>query len=296
MNATTTATREFLTHLRAAGADVGHPVEGFFGPSSITWKTARESVTYLGGMRALLMQIAHPKVAQGVADHSNFREDSLGRLRRTLTATNAVTFGTREEAIKAMARIHAIHSRVRGELAEPPPDRSAHAYYANDPQLLWWVYATLVDSTIVAYEAFMPPLSAPEWEQFYDESKALARLFGIPDALIPRTLADFNAWMEVTIASDTIAVTPTAREVARALLRGSLFSRLASPLNYVLAAGMLPPKLREGFELRWDRPVRAGYAGLTRTIRAVAPRLPDVVRVIPVARCAERRCREARRG
>ena len=134
----------------------------------------------LGGGRALLMQIAHPLVAAGVADHSNFKQDPFGRLRRTVETLHTINFGTTDDARMAYRRIDSIHAGVRGRLARPAPGFAAGTRYrARDPELLLWVLATLIDTAIVFYRRYVGYLSADEEEQYYLQSKALARLFKI---------------------------------------------------------------------------------------------------------------------
>jgi uncharacterized protein (DUF2236 family) len=292
----------FSERLRAWAQHVD-PVAGFFGPGSTTWKVNREAAIYLGGMRALLMQIAHPKVAQGVADHSNFRSDPFARLRRTFDTVHAMVFGTREQALVAAERLYAVHERVRGNLAHPPAsdvvggDRLAShgpapaaAYSANDPDLLLWVFATLVDSSLEAYETFFAQLSGDELQGFYEEAKTFARLCGLEPHQLPPTLGAFRRYVDAMIAGREIEVTPTAREIADALLKGPPLLWLFRPSNYVLAAGMLPGKLREQYALSWTLPVRAAYHVGVQLVRRVTPHLPPPVRYIPSARKAERRC------
>jgi uncharacterized protein (DUF2236 family) len=261
---------------------------GFYGPRSVTWKVNREAAIYLGGMRALLMQIAHPKVAQGVADHSNFRADPFARLRRTFDTVHAMVFGTREDALAAAERLYAVHERVRGRLSRG--GGAAGAYSANDPELLLWVLATLVDSSLHAYETFFQPLRTAERNAFYEEAKVFARLCGLEGGDVPPTLGAFETYVERMIASQEIAVTPVAREIADALLKGPPLLRLFRPSNYVLAAGMLPPPLRSQYALSWTFPVRAAFHVGVGIVRRVTPHLPPQVRYIPSARRAERRC------
>src|SRR5688572_14619681 len=183
------------------------PIAGFFGPQSEAWKINREGVLYFGGMRALLMQIAHPKVAQGVADHSNFEADPLGRALRTFSTVYEIVYGDRETALRASARVHAIHTRVRGE-----------GYYANDPELLFWVLATLIDAAKFAYELYLDPLPPERWEQFYQDCRLGARLFGIHDlSMMPPTFPGFEQKLADLIQSDTITVSPTATRLAQSL-------------------------------------------------------------------------------
>src|SRR5690242_3398354 len=114
--------------------------QSLFRPDSVTWRINQEPALLLGGGRALLMQLAHPGVAAGVAEHSDFRRRPLDRLMRTLELTLALTFGTRAEALAAAQQINAVHQRIHG-----------NGYSATDPRLLLWVHATLIDSALVTY-------------------------------------------------------------------------------------------------------------------------------------------------
>ncbi len=278
---------------RSPGEESAKSTDGFFDPDGPFWKISRESVVYLGGLRALLMQIAHPKVAQGVADHSRFREDPFGRARRTFQIVHAIIFGSRETALRAVAAVQAIHSTVRGRLSEPVPGVSDPTYTADDPQLLFWVYATLVDSSLHAYDTFLPLLNAGERETFYQASKVFARLMGIDEVYLPGQFADFRRWLDKTLAGDMLTITPTAREVASALLKGPAYFIALRPVTVTLAAGMLPPKLREAFGLPWNLPVRTAYAAGVQVIRALTRCIPADWRALPAAKRAEKRRRAA---
>jgi uncharacterized protein (DUF2236 family) len=285
------ASRQFHHDLNGLATRHSHPIRGFFGPESVTWKVNREAVLMLGGMRALLMQIAHPKVAQGVADHSRYREDPFGRAIGTFRAVHAMVFGTEDKAMQMARQIHGIHKRVRGEVKDPVPGLIDKTYNANDPELLRWVYATLMDSALVSYELFLGPLSCTEAEEFYQAGKIFAGLFGVCEADLPHNLVAFQHWMDSTVESDTLYVTPTAMEVAEALISGPTLSTIARPLNRIIASGMLPPRLREAFRLPWDRRSRAVYRLGVRTVRTMAPHIPRRFRWIPAAIAAEKRCR-----
>src|SRR5712692_9365821 len=133
---------------------------GIYPDDSIIRRVNRENVLMLGGGRALLMQLAHPKVAAGVDEHSDFRAHPIRRLRRTIRMTMAIVFGDRETALAAARTVNQVHTRVRGR-----------DYHALDPDLLLWVHATLMDTALVTYETFVQPLIASEREDFYQEFK-----------------------------------------------------------------------------------------------------------------------------
>src|SRR5690349_3139217 len=189
---------------------------GYFTPGDAIWRIGGELGMLLGGGRALLMQVAHPLVAAGVAQHSGYREDPWKRLAGTMNSVWAVVFGTRAQADRAAARVRAMHRKVNGTLPEPMGPFPAGTHYsALDPDLLLWVHATLVDSALLVHSQWIGKLRRAEQEAYYEDAKTLARLFGTPPAVIPPTLADFRHYMEEMLESEKICVTETARDIAR---------------------------------------------------------------------------------
>jgi len=187
----------FRQYLENPGRDI-EPDSGFFSPDTVFWRVSREPALLLAGMRALLLQNAHPKIAQGVAGQSRYREDPLGRGIRTFSAVYSLVFGRRDEAIEAAMRVRSVHDRVHGQVMGPTPAGVDSSYDANDPELLLWVAATLLDSSVVAYELFIEPLSAEEKEQFYQQAKRCGQLFGIPEQRYPGSWANFQNWWQRT--------------------------------------------------------------------------------------------------
>jgi uncharacterized protein (DUF2236 family) len=125
--------------------------EGIFGPRSLMWRVNREAAVFLGAGRALLLQLAHPWIAAAVAEHSQALADPIGRVHRTFDIVFTMVFGTVEEAIAAARRLHRRHAAIRGNLTEPAgPFRAGTLYQANEITALRWVYATLIDTALVA--------------------------------------------------------------------------------------------------------------------------------------------------
>lgn len=270
--------------------------DGLYTPDSLMWRVNREAVLLLAGPRALLMQLAHPLVAAGVADHSRFRDDPLGRLRRTLEAMLGIIYGTREEALASAARVNEIHERVSGMLRAPTAFLPAGTpYRALDPALLFWVHATLVDSARCAYECFVAPLSAEERARLYEESKQVARLLRVPDEALPADAPAFDAAVAAQIEGPELEVTPQARELADAVLHPPLplVPRVLGDVGSVVTLGLLPPALRERFGFRWGRGRDRCFRAARSLVRASLPVLPGFARVMPQARRAERRVFEA---
>ena len=268
--------------------------EGWFGPRSPVWTVLRESAGLLGGGRALLLQLAHPMIAAGVAEHSAFRADPLGRLERTLDMTLTMVFGDERQAEAALRAFHAVHARVSGALPHAAGPLPAGTFYtAQDPDLKLWVHATLIDSALVVYPRFVRPLSPAEQARFYEDSKLLARRVGIPDALIPATLVDFRRYIAGMLASDTLAVTPTARSLAQDVLDPPvpLVPRTGARVAGFITAGLLPARVRRAYGLSWDGRRQVLLNLLSQAIQLSLPLVPAPLRLMPHARAAEQRLR-----
>lgn len=280
------ASDRFGQYLKNLGRDI-EPGSGLFSPDTVFWRVSREPALLLAGMRALLLQIAHPKIAQGVADHSRYREDPLGRGIRTFTAVYSIVFGRRDEAIEAAMRVRLVHDSVHGQVMGPRLAGMDSSYDANDPELLLWVAATLLDSSVVSYELFVEPLSAEEKEQLYQQAKRFGQLFGIPEQRYPDSWADFQNWWQEMLYSDTLMVTDTARDIYRGLLTGTWFTRLLAPFNYSLAALLLPERLVDSFDMRRNMLARMTFCIIVWITRGLVKLLPRHRRGVPAARCRE---------
>jgi uncharacterized protein (DUF2236 family) len=248
-----------------------------FTPESVTWRVNQEPALLLGGGRALLMQIAHPGVAAGVAEHSDFRRRPVGRMLRTLELTLNLTFGVREQTLAAARQINGVHRRVRGA-----------GYSARDPRLLLWVHATLIDSALLTYQEFVGPLSSAEREAYYQEAKLVGGLLGIANAAYPPTLAGFEAYLESMLDGDELSVDGRARELAAAVLRPPLrgVPGLVYTPGRAVTAGLLPMRLRRAYRLPWGRGERFVYGALRRGVVGLNRVLPSHLRRVPPARRA----------
>lgn len=242
----------------------------------------REMFVLLGGTAALLMQVAHPLVATGVDRHSDFRRDPIGRLRRTLDTTLAVVFGDDRDARRAIDRIDRIHARVRGV------SDSGLAYEARDPRLLLWVQTTLVLTSLRIYEEVCGRLPDRERERYWRETRPIARLLGIPEGALPRTLADLERHEREMLGRE---VTPDAAALAvgRAVLRPFPWvPGLIYWPNDAIAAALVPPSLRAPFGLRYGRAQRLFFRAVVVAARWLRRVLPDALTVVPQARRYER--------
>src|SRR5262249_4411793 len=139
-------------------AEAAGPVEGIFGPNSLTWRIDREAVIFLGAGRALLLQLAHPWVAAAVAEHSRTFADPLGRFHRTFDLVFTRVFGTRDAALAAARHLHQRHAGIAGRLpAAIGPFEAGSPYLANEVSALRWVHATLVESAVIVHDLILPP-------------------------------------------------------------------------------------------------------------------------------------------
>ena len=300
-----------MTHEGSAGA--AQVVEGgFYGPHSEAWRLNREAMLLLGaGPRALLLQIAHPLVAAGVADHSDFRADPWLRLSGTLGSYLRIVYGTASAARGEIRRLHDLHRGIRGDVLEPGArDRHGRRYSALDPDLSLWVHATLVDSTMAAYHAWVEPFSRDERARYYEETLPVGQAFGIPAARLPVDLEAFETYLEDMLGSGgPIEVGDAARDLASAILHPPLgpavaaagfpFDRLAGLADAIPSRayawlfwpsiGLLPTSVREGYDLPWGLRQKVVAGWLVATWAAWRPVLPPTFRQMPQALRADRR-------
>lgn len=215
---------------------------GLFGPDSVTWVVMGDSASFVGGIRALLVQAAHPEVSAGVADHSRYREDPLGRLSRTSNYVTATSYGAMPEVEAAVRAVQRAHGPVRGE------SHRGRAYRAGDPALAAWVHNSLTDSFLVAHQVFGPRrLTTEEADRFVREQTAVGRLLAADP--LPETAADLATWIATNPA---LGRSPGMAEAVRFLADPPLDR--AVKLGYKVLAraaiGTLPPSIREVLGLR----------------------------------------------
>lgn len=264
---------------------------GLYGPGSEAWRLNREAMLLLGaGPRALLLQLAHPGVAAGVDEHSDFRSDPWARLQATLRSYLRIVYGTGTAARAEIRRLNELHRSIKGP-----------GYAARDPDLSLWVHATLVDTTIVAYDAWIEPLSRDERARYYAETLPIGRAFGVTADRLPADLDAFETYLAGMLAPDgPVHPTPTARELAWHVLNpplGPILPPLARlpPAVYAWtlwpAVGLLPGSVREEYGLRWGLLERGVAAWLVTTWRTWRPLLPESLRQMPQVLAADRRVR-----
>jgi uncharacterized protein (DUF2236 family) len=296
-----------MTSLYAHTADLWTYGRAEPATGSVARKVNCETATLLGWGPAILLQLAHPLVAAGVAEHSiavAHPERRLERLGQTIRAMLAITFGTEEEVARAAAAINRVHDRVHGVLAEATgPFPAGTPYSAHDPALLAWVHLTLLEMLPRAYELFVGPLTAEEWDRYCAEATGMGPLLGIPDALLPRDYDAFQRYMATMLEDGgPITVTPTARAIGRDIVNPPLgpvvpaLGWVPAPLyNWTMwpAIGLLPPRIRREFGFNWGVRERLVSAWLVTAWRAWRPLIPTSLRWMPHARAADARTRSA---
>jgi uncharacterized protein (DUF2236 family) len=284
---------------RPDSANGSAPDPGLYGPTSVAWDLNREAMLLLGaGPRALLLQIAHPAVADGVDQHSDFRADPWSRLAATLRSYLTIVYGTTAAARIEIRRLNAFHRGISGP-----------GYSARDPELSMWVHATLIDSTIVANDAWLGPLPRDRRVAYYQETRAIGRAFGVPDGLLPADLDAFEAYMQGMLGpGGPVRVSAVARELGQVVLRPPLaplaawlpFGRTTSgwlrriPVEAYAwtlwpSVGLLPPEVRDGYGLPWGAREELVSSWLVAGWRAWRPILPGSFRQMPQALAADRR-------
>jgi uncharacterized protein (DUF2236 family) len=259
---------------------------GFFGPDSVSWNVHRETTVLFGGARALLMQAAHPLVIAGARKTGFYQRDPWKRLQRTLVMTSAITFGTREEALRAAEGINAVHRSVHGvdEVTGLP-------YDAFDPDLLLWVHACLVDSALLFEQRTVGRLDERGRDRFHREQMLAAEMLGLDRGRIPPTAAELRAYIDEVVASGALRVTDASRDVASLFHDPPKEAEWRPVLHAVSwwAFGTLPPALREQYGIRWNAGKEAALGASLRLLRVARPAIPVRYRHILPAQMAARR-------
>jgi uncharacterized protein (DUF2236 family) len=259
--------------------------DGYFAPESVIRRVGNSPlVPLLGGGPAVLLQVARPLVAAGVVSHSDYQNDLWRRLVRTLRALYMIVYGSKEEAERTGEAVRAVHAHVRGLTRERLGPFPAGTPY-SDPDLMLWVHATLVEASLAVYRRFVGRLASDEEEAYYGEMALVARVFGLPPAVVPAKLADFRDYLDAQLAGPEICVTPPAREVAAVILEAALPAplRVLVPAHRLATAALLPANLREEYGLRWSRAHALPLALAARSLRALAvPALRTAARVSPL--------------
>ncbi|OZG70025.1 histidine kinase [Hahella sp. CCB-MM4] len=223
-----------LTGLALGGIDYESPAgdPGLFGPGSVCWLVHADFPSMLcGGISALMLQMLHPLALSGVLGHSNFREDMIGRLRRTGQFIAGTTYGAEADARRLIERVRKIHDQVVGVAPDGRP------YAANDPELLVWVHVAEVYSFLAGYLRYCnPALSEAEQDRYYDEVARIAEALGAKD--VPRSRKAVDEYLQGMRSE--LVFDERAAEVLSLLMNAPAPSRLTQPVGRIMTqAGLL---------------------------------------------------------
>jgi uncharacterized protein (DUF2236 family) len=212
---------------------------GLFGPDSVTWRVHAHPCALVGGLRALLIQTCHPLAMAGVAQHSKYRQDPLGRFRRTAQFVNSTTYGTTPEAEAAIVLVRRIHAKINGVA----PD--GRAYRADDPALLSWVHNVEVDSILLAYRRFGPGISNDDADTYVREMARVGGAVGAGD--MPDTAHALRMWVD---HHPERQITRDARRAARFLVLPPIPKLMLVPYGIIASAAISLISVRERVALR----------------------------------------------
>lgn len=265
--------------------------DSYFNDDSLLRRVHRESVVGLSGPRALLMMAAHPVAFEGFFMSTGSLDDPYSRLRRTAVVLDTIAWGSRGDADRLTRRVRSMHRRVRGTLHEAAgPFPAGTPYAADDPELLLWILACLVDSAVLVFDRYVDRLDSAARDRYWAEYRVIGRLFGLRRRDMPSTWADFERYMEEMLGSGDLHVTPTARDVGIDVVMRPPVSLRARPLvelaNFI-TVGLLPGDIRRQYGFSWD-PARALAlrGGAEYVKRVLVPLLPERVRLVTSARAA----------
>lgn len=289
----TQATRENLErYLAAAKARMVRPVEGIFGAESVSWRINRESALFLGAGRAALLQLAHPWVAAALDQHSSLMTKPIARFHNTFRVVFTMIFGTTEQAFRAAHTLYQMHTKISGTIPEAVAGYTRDSRYeALQVPALRWVYATLIESAMMAYECALPPLSAEDRATYYSESKVLAGLFGLPPEALPADWGAFKAYVAEMVASEALGVSDRARVMGKQIMTGA-GSWIRIPRWYrALTVEWLPQRFRDGFRLEFGNSEERAAQKAHKMVTRIYTKLPDSLRYVGPYQEAQARLR-----
>ena len=257
---------------------VGDPRAGVFGPASITWRINRESALFLGAGRAALLQLAHPWVAVAIAQHSQVMNKPIERFHNTFRIVFTAIFGSAGQALAAARSLHTLHTNIQGELPSAVAGYSQGSHYeANIVPALRWVFATLIESAVLAHDFVLPPLTDAERAAYYAEATRLASLFGIPPSAMPADWEAFTSYIAQMCSSDALGVDPRSRSMGHSILAGAGSWIHPPPWYRALTAEWMPQRFRHEFGLelgeRERRSLTRARRWLPRFYRGLPPSL-----------------------
>lgn len=273
--------------LRSQLEDMAHrvmkPVEGIYGPQSMAWKVNRHTTIMMGAGAANLLQLAHPWVTHAIDQHSKTQTEPFARLRRTFLNVHSMIFGNLDQVLDSALRVHNIHAAIVGKVRESAGRTNAGSdYFANQVGAMMWVYATLWVTGLRVHELFNAPLTKAEREQYYQESKLFAFLFGIPESVLPDSWDGFIEYFDGVVNSDLLAVGDVGRQLVEYIF--SMKAWLIPVLNRhkLHTTVLLPERLRREFGFPELTPrVQASFDFDVKLIGTVMHFAPDNIKYMP---------------
>ncbi len=269
---------------------------GFFGPGSVTWRIHTDPSYAVGGLRALMLQALHPVAMDGVARNSTgFKDEWWMRMTRTGQYVETITFGTRTEARRMAARVRGYHRQLSGV-----EESTGRAYRVDDPDLLLWVHNGAVDSLLSTARRAGLPLTDEDADTYVLEQLAAARLVGVPEELVPRTVADLDAYFERI--RPQLALTPAASDGVRRLFVPPMkgWVQVLTPARPAwgtfvsLGFATLPAWARQMFSMPGLSLTDAAATGALRAFRTALLAVPERARWSPIVRAGHARVSAAR--
>jgi uncharacterized protein (DUF2236 family) len=240
------------------------------------------SVGLLYGQRALLIGALEPLTYTGTMLSTHAGDHPFTRLARTAKIQETVFLGTKEEADKALAAVHRLHERIKGELPEAAGAHPAGtAYSAFDPELMLWTLAVIADSGRVMYETMAGELSEGEREALWQDYVRFGELFELPREAVPATYREFQDWFDAKLASPDLHATAHALEMAPLVaFRQPVppHARANIAVQNLVIKGTLPPRVREIFGIRWSAAHEASFQSVARAHRQARHAMPRPLR------------------
>jgi len=257
---------------------------GLYGPGSITWEVMREPCVLLAAPSAVLLQLAHPAICDGVSRYSSFAKDYAGRARRTFTTMYDLVFGSLPTALAASHGLFRMHARIRGVVDEPGSPWHGRAYRANDQELLRWVAVTLPVCVNQVFHRAVRRLGRGDRERLYEEQIVGAAAVGVLPETMPATREAFDAWYPLATSPEHLHVGDKARALFAALQAGR-----RSLVLRTLSAAFLPVHVREGYGLPFGRREEAVLGALLGGISVGNQAVPRTLRSVLAFHQATRR-------
>ena len=254
------------------------------GPDSITWRLTSDIRLFLAPLYALILQVAHPTVAAGVRDYSDFDQRPWERLMRTLDYLVVLQYGG-SEAVVVGRRLRELHKRFKGTMSD------GRSYYALERGAYTWVHATLLETYVRAHEHFGRRMTADELERFYREYVGLGQLVGVHREDLPPTWEGFRAYFERMTAQELVPNETVERVLEAARKSASpeipslyrvgwrLLSYAPTRASYLGGVGLLSDRLRERLHISWSHREELEFQALSACARSLTPILPPKLRI-----------------